>query len=140
MGRIGPLQLEAAIQSAHVAARRSGSPDNGALALLYETLVRMTPTVGVRVAHAVALSRTEGPARGLQLLDALESTVQDDYQPYWSARAHLLERAGQVDEAGAAYERAIGLAEEDGVRRWLLTQKRALGGTARLPGTIAKRR
>jgi predicted RNA polymerase sigma factor len=129
MGRVGPLQVEAAIQSAHVDARRSGFPDDRAVSLLYEALVQMTPTLGVRVAHAVALSKTEGPARGLELLDAIKSTAPDDYQPYWSARAHLLERIGRLDDARDAYDRSIGLAEEDGVRRWLLAKKRALGGT-----------
>jgi RNA polymerase sigma-70 factor (ECF subfamily) len=128
IGRMGPLQLEAAIQSAHVDARRSGSPDDLALSLLYEVLVQMTPTLGVLVAHAVALSRTEGPACGLDRLDAIESTAQADYQPYWSARAYLLDRLGRIDDAREAYDRAIGLAEEDGVRRWLLAKKRALGG------------
>ncbi len=67
MGCVGPLQLEAAIQSAHLDARRSGSRDDGALALLYDALVQIAPTLGVRVAHAVALSNTEGAARGLAL-------------------------------------------------------------------------
>ncbi|NVB78390.1 MAG: RNA polymerase subunit sigma-70 [Kofleriaceae bacterium] len=126
MGRVGPLQLEAAIQSAHIDARRSGARDDRAVSLLYEALVRLAPTLGVRVAHAVALSQTEGPARGLELLDAIESS--DDYQPYWSARAHLLERIGRLDDARDAYDRAAGLAEDDGVRRWLLAKKRTLGG------------
>lgn len=128
LGRVGPLQLEAAIQSAHLHARRSGSRDDRAVSLLYEALVRMAPTLGVRVAHAVALSQTEGPARGLERLDAIEPSMSDDYQPYWSARAHLLERIGRLGEARDAYDRAIGLAEDDGVRRWLLVKKRALEG------------
>jgi predicted RNA polymerase sigma factor len=126
MARVGPLQLEGAIQSAHVNALRSGAPDDSAVALLYETLVHITPTLGVRVAHAVALSKTAGPARGLELLEALKTTVHEDYQPYWSARAHLLERIGRLEEARGAYDRAVGLADDDGVRRWLLARKRAL--------------
>lgn len=127
LGRVGPLQLEAAIQSAHVNARRSGTPDDRAVSLLYETLVRITPTLGIRVAHAVARSKTEGPACGLELLDAMQSTAPEDYQPYWSARAYLLERLGRWDDARNAYDRATGLAEDDGVRRWLLARQRALG-------------
>lgn len=126
MGRIGPLQLEAAIQSAHLDVRRSGVADDHALSLLYEARVQLAPTLGARVAHAIALSKTEGPARGLERLDALESSAADDYQPYWSARAHLLEQLGRLDDARDAYERAAGLAEEEGVRRWLLAKKRAV--------------
>lgn len=121
MGRIGPLQLEAAIQSAHVNARRSGTRDDRGIALLYDALLRLTPTLGVRVAHAIAVAKTEGPARGLALLDAISPP---DYQPYWSARAHLLAALGR--DARAAYDRAIGLAEDEGVRRWLFAKKSAL--------------
>lgn len=126
LGRIGPLQLEAAIQSAHIDAKRSGSCDERAIVLLYDALLRLAPTLGVRVAHAVALSKTAGSAQALQRLDAIDSTSVNEYQPYWSARAHLLEQVGRFDEARDAYDRAGGLAEEDGVRRWLLGQKQAL--------------
>lgn len=134
LGCVGPFQLEAAIQSAHLDARRTGSPDERAVSLLYEALVQLTPTLGVRVAHAVALSRTDGPAYGLGLLDALDPAATDDYQPFWSARAHLLERLGRLDDARDAYERAVGLTEEEGVRRWLLAKKRALGETTDASG------
>lgn len=127
MGRIGPLQIEAAIQSAHVDGRCSGSPDHQAVALLYEALLRLAPTLGVRVAHAVAVSKSDGPARALARLEAIEPGMRDDYQPYWSACAHLLERLGRGDEAREAYERAAGLSEDEGVRRWLLARGRALG-------------
>jgi RNA polymerase sigma-70 factor (ECF subfamily) len=127
-GRVGPLQLEAAIQSAHVNGRRSGTPDCRAVFLLYEALVHLTPTLGIRVAHAVALSKTEAPARALELLDAIGATEAQDYQPYWSARAYLLERLERVELARDAYDCALGLTEDDGVRRWLLAKQRALGG------------
>jgi len=130
MGRVGPLQLEAAIQSAHLDARRSGARDEYAVVLLYEALVQLAPTLGVRVAHAVALSKTDGPANGLDLLDTLDPAQINDYQPFWSARAHLLEQLGRLDGARDAYDRAAGLAEEDGVRRWLLAKKRAVEGIA----------
>lgn len=139
LGRVGPFQLEAAIQSAHLDGRRSGSPDERALSLLYQALLQFTPTLGVRVAHAVALSRTDGPARGLELLDALDTALTNDYQPFWSARAHLLEQLGQLEDACYAYERAVGLAEEEGVRRWLLAKQRALGETTDTSGSTGQR-
>jgi len=126
LGRIGPLQLEAAIQSAHVDARRAGARDDRGIALLYDALMRLTPTLGVRVAHAVAFAHWEGAARGLHLLEAISPSTSRDYQPYWSARAHLLERLGRTADARDAYERAIGLAEDEGVRRWLLAKRRAV--------------
>lgn len=134
MRRVGPLQLEAAIQSAHVDARRSRAPNDRSVSRLYEALVRLTPTLGVRVAHAIALSKSEGPARGLDLLEAIEPALTTDYQPFWSARAHLLALLGRVEEASDGYDRAAGLAEEDGVRRWLLAKKRELRGLEEVAG------
>lgn len=126
LGRVGPYQLEAAIQSAHVQARLSGKSDDRAVALLYEGLVRISPTLGARVAHAVAIAKARGPHVGLQLLDAMVTDERDDYQPYWSARAHLLQQAAHLEEARRAYDRAIGLTEDDGARRFLLSKQRAL--------------
>lgn len=116
LGRVGPFQLEAAIQSAHIAPVR----DDRAIFLLYDALLQLSPTLGVRVAHAVAAAQCFGPTRGLALLDAIAA---EDYQPWWSARAHLLTLAGLP--AADAYQRAIGLAEDDGVRRWLAQQRSA---------------
>jgi predicted RNA polymerase sigma factor len=125
MGRMGPFQLEAAIQSAHVNARLTGRSDDHAVALLYEGLVQIAPTLGAQVARAIARSKTEGAARGLELLGAIGSAeVREGYQPYWSARAHLLEQLGRREEARAAYERAVGLTEDAGIRRFLLEKSR----------------
>jgi RNA polymerase sigma-70 factor (ECF subfamily) len=128
LGRVGPFQLEAAIQSAHVHARLTGSDDLQAIATLYEGLIRLAPTLGARVAHAVARARVDGAARGIELLDAIEPpAARDGYQPYWSARAHLLEQLAELEGARHAYERAIGLSEDPHIRRFLLDKVRALG-------------
>jgi RNA polymerase sigma-70 factor (ECF subfamily) len=127
LGRIGPFQLEAAIQSAHVHARLTGRDDAAGIAALYEGLLELAPTLGARVAHAVARARVDGPARGIALLEAIEPpAVRNDYQPYWSARAHLLESLGLRAEARDAYDRAMGLAEAPHVRRFLHDRRMAL--------------
>jgi RNA polymerase sigma-70 factor (ECF subfamily) len=46
-----------------------------------------------------------------------------DYQPYWAARAELLARAGECEQAHRAYELAIGLASDPAVRRFLQMRK-----------------
>ena len=127
LGRMGPFQLEAAIQSAHVHARLTGRDDPQAIALLYDGLVRLAPTLGALVARAVARSRVDGAEQGLALLDAVEpAESKSAYQPYWSARAHLLEQLNRHDDARIAYDRAIGLSEDPEVRRFLADRKRAL--------------
>jgi len=49
-----------------------------------------------------------------------------EYQPYWAARAELLNKAGAHNEARDAYEIAIGLERDPSVRRFLQRRQSAL--------------
>ncbi len=123
----GRHQLEAAVQSAHVVRRKSGRSDWAAIAGIYEALLAMTGSPVVAINHAVAVAELRGPDAGLALLDALAGDRRlADYQPYWAARAGLLARRGDVDEADHAYERAIGLEADAAVRRFLERRRAAL--------------
>ncbi|MDE3173846.1 MAG: RNA polymerase subunit sigma-70 [Gemmatimonadota bacterium] len=118
-GRVGRFQLEAAIQSVHCARSATGVTDWRALRTLYSALVATAPTLGARVALAVAISRADGAAAGLAALDAIDEAGIARFQPAWAARAHLLAATGRRGEAGAAYEKAISLTTELGLRRYL---------------------
>jgi RNA polymerase sigma-70 factor (ECF subfamily) len=122
-GRPGRFQLEAAIQSVHADRARTGRTDWVAIATFYEHLVRLVPTVGVRVGRAAAVAEVRGPVAGLALLDEIDPADISSYQPFWAVRAHLLARAGRLPEARAAFTRAIDLAEDDAVRRFLLARR-----------------
>jgi RNA polymerase sigma-70 factor (ECF subfamily) len=122
----GRFQLEAAIQSAHAQRGHTGRTDCDAIALLYEGLVRLAPTVGACVGRAAALAEASGAGPALAALDALPSTVVASYQPYWALRAHLLATLGRADEAAQAYTRAIGLSEDEAVRVFLAGKEDAL--------------
>ena len=117
--RLGRFQLEAAIQSVHAQRAVTGRTDWEAIALLYEGLVRLSPTIGALVAQAGALAEARGADAGLAALEALPRDVISSYQPYWALRAHLLKRRGRPDEARDAYARAIGLSEDRAVREFL---------------------
>jgi RNA polymerase sigma-70 factor (ECF subfamily) len=117
---IGRYQLEAAVQSVHAARRTTGRTDWAVIEQLYSALASLVDSVVVAINHAVAIGQAEGPEAGLARLDALcDDARVAEYQPYWAARAELLSRAGQAQAAGAAYQRAIGLASDDAVRRFL---------------------
>ena len=122
-GRSGRFQLEAAIQSAHAERARSGRTDWAAIALFYEQLIRIAPALGTRAGYAAAVAEANGPEAGLAVLEAIDADARSQYQPYWAVRAHLLQRLGKQREAAEAYDRAIGLAEDPAVRKFLL-QKR----------------
>lgn len=122
-GQVGPFQLEAAIQSVHADRARSGRTDWAAIAVFYDQLVRLTPTLGARVAQAAAVAEASRPAAGLALLDAMDEPAVATYQPYWAVRAHLLRLLDRGPEAAEAYDRAIGLTEDPAVRRFLLDRR-----------------
>ena len=70
----------------------------------------------------------EGPAAGLEVLGALadESSLRS-YHLLPSARAHMLEKLGRLDEARAEFERAAAMTRNARERELLL--ERARGGT-----------
>lgn len=123
MQRPGRFQLEAAVQSAHAERARGNSVSWPAIALLYEGLVRMAPTLGARVGHAAALAEAGLLDAGLALLDDMLEDGARDYQPYWAVRAHLLQQVGRVHEARSAFDRALELTEDGATRRFLTARK-----------------
>jgi len=122
-GRTGRFQLEAAIQSVHAERARSGRTEWTAVVLFYEQLIRISPTLGTRTGYAAAVAEANGPEAGLAVLDGIDPDDVSVYQPYWAVRAHLLQRLGKTPEAGDAFDRAIGLAEDPAVRQFLLQRR-----------------
>ena len=57
------------------------------------------------------------------LLGQIDGSAVVSHQPYWAVRAHLLARLRRGTEAVEAYDRAIGLSEDDAVRRFLLGRR-----------------
>jgi RNA polymerase sigma-70 factor (ECF subfamily) len=119
-GVIGRYQLEAAVQSAHAARRRTGYTDWAAIRSFYDALFAIAGSPVVAINRAVAIAEAEGAVAGLAALYVLGDDKRlNDYQPYWAARAGLLARLGQVSQAAEAYDRAIGLERDPAVRRFL---------------------
>lgn len=119
-GPSGRYQIEAAIQSAHVARRMGGSTTWPAIVALYDHLLALTGSPVAAVNRAVALAETEGPDAALAALDPLANDERlAAYQPYWAARGALLARAGRAAEARVALTRALGLADDPALRAWL---------------------
>ncbi len=122
----GPFQLEAAIQSAHCQ-RAFGEPvPKHAIAQLYDSLVRIAPTIGALVGQAVAHGEARTPLDALQLLGNIDEQSVLGYQPYWVAKGYLLAQAMEPLTARQCYEKAIGLTTTPAVRAYLLKQLRVL--------------
>ena len=70
--------------------------------------------------RAVAVAMWEGPAQGLGLIDSLLARAElAHYHLAHSARADLCRRLGRLPEARASYEKALELARQEPVRRFL---------------------
>ena len=126
LGTIGRFQLEAAIQSVHCDRARTGRIDRDTLLVLHRGLVQLAPTLGAHVALGATIGDVDGPAAGLEYLDALDVERLERFQPAWATRAHLLASDGREAEADAAFERAIALAADPGIRSYLERRRSAL--------------
>ena len=113
----GPYVLQAAIAALHADEPR----DWAEIAALYGELARVTGSPVVELGRAVAVAESAGPEAGLAIADALPL---DDYHYLHATRADLLARLGRGGEARAAYDRALGLVDDDAERR-LLERRRA---------------
>jgi RNA polymerase sigma-70 factor (ECF subfamily) len=124
-GRIGPYGVQGAIAALHADAPDFAHTDWPQIAGLYQVLLRLQPSPVVELNAAAALSMVEGPARALQLVDALVAAgALDDYWPLHAARADLLRRLDRPTEAQAAYARALPLVRLDAERRLLMRRMR----------------
>jgi RNA polymerase sigma-70 factor (ECF subfamily) len=108
----GPYVLQAAIASLQT----EEELDWPQIAALYGELARLTGSPVVELNRAVAVAETEGPQAALRIVDGLDL---DQYQYLHSTRAELLSRLGRLEEARAAYRRALELAGTEPERRFL---------------------
>ena len=125
MGRVGPYQLQAAIAALHAEAVSPVDTDWRQIAALYGVLARLQPSPVVRLNGAVAIGMSEGPGRGLALIDELGATGElDRYHLFHAARADMLRRLGSFEAAAEAYRRALALMA-NGVERAYLERRLA---------------
>ncbi|MFG2276480.1 RNA polymerase sigma factor [Streptomyces chartreusis] len=123
LGRPGPYQIQAAIQAVHSDAPSGRDTDWGQIRQLYDQLMAVAPSPVVALNRAVAVAETEGPARALGLVDALDL---DGYRVLHAVRADLLRRLGRDTEAVREYERAVELSENPAERAYLERRRREL--------------
>jgi RNA polymerase sigma-70 factor (ECF subfamily) len=107
---IGPYQLQAAIAALHAHATSFEQTDWAEIATLYTQLANISPSSVVALNRAAAIAMSEGPERGLALIDQLGATGDlSEYHLFHAARADLLRRLNRHAEATEAYTRALAL-------------------------------
>jgi RNA polymerase sigma-70 factor (ECF subfamily) len=118
--RVGVYTLQAAIAGIHSRAPAIGATDWAEVARLYDLLLTLTPSPVVELNRAVAVAMRDGPAAGLDLIDAILARGDlADYHLAHSARADLYRRLGRIADARTAYERALALTRQEPERRFL---------------------
>jgi len=126
-GMPGPYAVQAAIAALHAGAEDFAETDWPQIAGLYQVLLRLQPSPVVELNAAAALAMVEGPARALDLIDAIAARGElAGYYLLPAARADLLGRLGRVAAARAAYAEAIALARLPAERRLLERRMQAL--------------
>jgi RNA polymerase sigma-70 factor (ECF subfamily) len=112
LGGRGAYVLQAAIAALHV----DEPQDWQQLATLYGELARLTGSPIVELNQAVAIAEAGEIEDALALVDRLQL---DRYHYLHATRAELLRRLERVDDALAAYDRALELVHSDAERRFL---------------------
>jgi len=107
--------LQAAIAACHMRARTAEETDWERIVLLYDALMQIAPSPIVALNRAVAVGMAQGPAAGLDALDAIATPAADSalagYHLLHSVRGDLLMKIGRFSEARAEIERAIAMTQ-----------------------------
>lgn len=125
----GPYQVQAAISTLHAQARHAEETDWAQIVALYDVLYEMAPSPVVELNRAVATAMSEGIDRGMVLLNRLWETGElNEYYLFHAAQADLLRRKGRLDEAQAAYTRALELCQNKTERSFLRRGRHQIRG------------
>ena len=122
-GRVGPYQLQAAVAAVHDEAARYEDTDWPQIVALYTLLERMHDNPMVTLNRAIAVAMVQGPAAGLEMLDAVaaDGRLAGNHR-LDAVRGHLFEMAGDCGAAVRHYLAAANRTTNTAERNYLLTQ------------------
>ncbi|MCK3849189.1 RNA polymerase sigma factor [Pseudomonas sp. W2Jun17] len=117
----GPYCLQAAIAAVHSEAACAGETDWRQIIGLYDVLLRAVPSPVIELNRAVAVAMEQGPLVGLALVEGiLQRGDLHDYHLAHSARGEFCRQLGRVEEARAAYEKALSLTQQVPEKRFIM--------------------
>lgn len=113
-------QIQAAIAACHATAESRQQTDHAQIARLYGELARIHPSPIIELNRAVAWGAFEGPAVGLELVNAIaESGRLAGYYLVPAALADFERRLQLRDDAARHYREALALAPTEPEKRYL---------------------
>ena len=107
--RAGSYQLQAAIAGVHARAAKADDTAWADIDRLYGALEQLQPSPVVTLNRAVAVSKVQGAAAALALIEPLAEPLAG-YFHFYGVRGGLLMQLGRADEARVAFAQAIALA------------------------------
>ena len=119
-GRAGPYQLQACLASCHARAPSFDSTPWPEIVRLYDVLDEVAPSPVVRLNRAIAVAEVSGPEVALRDLDALTGIAH--LHLWHAARAEMLRRLGEREQAAHALESALRGRLTDPERRLLVAR------------------
>jgi RNA polymerase sigma-70 factor (ECF subfamily) len=127
-GRPQPYAVQAAIAALHARAPSYAQTDWPQIAGLYGVLLRISPSPVIELNHAAAVSMVDGPARALDLVEAIAARGGlGGYELLPAVRADLLRRLGRKEEAREAYRAATEATQLEPLRRLYARRMREMG-------------
>ena len=121
------------IAAVHDEAVRAEDTDWPQILALYGLLKRMSDNPMVALNHAIAAAMVNGPAAGLELIEALDGDERlAEHYRLDAVRAHLHEMAGDHEAAIAHYQAAAARTSSIPERNYLTTRAARLSRSARL--------
>ena len=118
-GEPGPYALMAAISSLHNRRVVETSINWPAIASLYDRLLPLRPAAGVAVARAAAHLEAGAADVAAAGLAAIDHSLVELHQPYWTVLAEVADRQGNADLRAAARAKALRLTADAAVRAHL---------------------
>jgi RNA polymerase sigma-70 factor, ECF subfamily len=126
--QVGSYTIQAAIAAVHSEASISAATDWAQIVALYDLLLQAELSPIVELNRAVAVAMRDGFLAGLQQIDEILARGDlADYHLAHAARADFCRRLGRVDDARAAYQKALTLVKQEPERRFLQKRLRELG-------------
>jgi len=128
-GGEGPFAWQAAIAAEHCKAASAPETNWGKIVRLYDQLARAQASPIVALNRAVAVAMAGGPRAGLAEIDRLAASADlANYHLMHAARADLLRRLGEREEAAKCYQQALSLVTNESERRFLERRLREVQG------------
>ncbi|MDR3470885.1 MAG: RNA polymerase sigma factor [Devosia sp.] len=116
----GTYTLQAAIAAEHARATTESDTNWGRIVEFYDLLGVADPSPVVELNRAAAIAMRDGPAAGIELMDAILSRGDlTRYHFAYAARAELQCRLGDKDAARADYREALALVRQQQERRFI---------------------